>query len=129
MSLNLASLSGDIVDHVSDEVFLGTEPYQPRAEQLVVDGAKKNHCTFVFVKSNFMPGLDIVANRLFGPQPRTSTYLCIWEIHLADVKTSLNAQEGQTLLSAVDTFRRTFADPFNAPAHEFVPPVDRDSGL
>jgi hypothetical protein len=26
-------------------------------------------------------GVEVVANRLFGPQPRTSTYAAIWELH------------------------------------------------
>ncbi|KAH6910365.1 hypothetical protein BKA70DRAFT_1272889, partial [Coprinopsis sp. MPI-PUGE-AT-0042] len=30
-------------------------------------------------------GIDVVANRLFGPRPHTATYLCVWEISLGNL--------------------------------------------
>lgn len=72
------------------------------------------------------PGLDITANRLFGPQPRNSTYVCIWEIHFGGLKASLSPYQTK-LLSAVSTaFGFNFSDPLNAPAKDFAVPSDPD---
>ncbi|KAF9475774.1 hypothetical protein BDN70DRAFT_996181 [Pholiota conissans] len=71
-------------------------------------------------------GIDITANRLFGPQPRTATYICIWEIAIGKVKASLTAQEAQILVAAANSFIINFVDLLNAPAEEFMPVVDLD---
>ncbi|TFK44762.1 hypothetical protein BDQ12DRAFT_730786 [Crucibulum laeve] len=71
-------------------------------------------------------GVDITANRLFGPQPRTATYVCVWEISVGHVKTILNALDGQLLTMAGDSFRLGFVDPANAPANEYQPSIDLD---
>lgn len=74
-------------------------------------------------------GLDITANRLFGPQPKASTYVCIWETHLESVKASLSAHQAQTLSAAGDSFVMNFSDPLNAPAKEFALPIDLDGKI
>ncbi|KAG6911117.1 hypothetical protein DXG01_003857 [Tephrocybe rancida] len=71
-------------------------------------------------------GLDITANRLFGPQPRTATYICIWEINLGATKALLSAAEGRLLAAAGNAFRLNFADALNAPADEYILPLDPD---
>lgn len=71
--------------------------------------------------------MDITANRLFGPQPRTSTYICVWEIRLGHVKGVLSASEGQILAAVGKTFMLNFVDTANAPAAEFALPADPDS--
>jgi len=71
-------------------------------------------------------GLDIIANRLFGPQPRTATYVCIWEIALGSVKASVSANDATLLIAAANAFRSNFVDVVNAPADEFMPVVDPD---
>lgn len=73
-----------------------------------------------------MLGLDIIANRLFGPQPRTATYVCIWEIALGSVKASMSANDVTLLTAAANAFRSNFVDVVNAPADEFMPAVDPD---
>lgn len=75
---------------------------------------------------DLLPGIDITANRLFGPQPRTSTYICIWEISLGHVKAILSAAESRILAAAGNTFRLNFMDMANSPASEFALPVDPD---
>lgn len=74
-------------------------------------------------------GLDITAHRLFGPQPRTATYVCIWEISLGAVKLLLSASGGRVLVAAGNAFRLNFADLPNAPAADYLPAVDPDSTL
>lgn len=71
-------------------------------------------------------GIDISANRLFGPQPRTATYICIWEIAIGYIKASLTANEAQLLAAAGNSFIMNFVDLLNAPAEEFLPDVDLD---
>ncbi len=71
--------------------------------------------------------LDITANRLFGPQPETSTYLCIWEIHVGAVRSVLSAADGRILAAAGGAFGLNFSDPLNSPAAEFALPLDPDS--
>jgi hypothetical protein len=74
-------------------------------------------------------GIDITAHRLFGPQPKTSTYLCIWELHLGDIKGTFSASDGRALLAVASTFRLNFVDPTSAPAAEYMPPLDPDGQL
>ncbi|PPQ63980.1 hypothetical protein CVT24_009409 [Panaeolus cyanescens] len=71
-------------------------------------------------------GLDITANRLFGPKPRTATYLCIWEIRVGSVKTMMTIADLNRLLPISDAFRLNFIDVLNAPANDFALSVDPD---
>lgn len=71
-------------------------------------------------------GLDITANRLFGPQPRTATYLCLWNISVGRLKGIVTTAEGRLLLLAVRSFLHGFSDPFNVPASTFAVVLDRD---
>ena len=71
-------------------------------------------------------GLDIVANRLFGPQPRTSTYVCIWKINVGDIRGMLSVQEVKILQAVFDAFGINYSDVINSPAAEYAVPVDPD---
>ncbi|KAJ3517254.1 hypothetical protein NLJ89_g626 [Agrocybe chaxingu] len=71
-------------------------------------------------------GVDITANRLFGPQPRTATYVCIWEIAIGCTKASMSARQAQILTAALTSFRLNFVDLVNAPATDFVPTSELD---
>ncbi|PPQ67263.1 hypothetical protein CVT25_005847 [Psilocybe cyanescens] len=71
-------------------------------------------------------GIDVTANRLFGPQPRTATYVCIWEIAIGKVKASLTPYDAKLLAAAANSFRLNFVDLVNAPANEFLPVIDHD---
>jgi hypothetical protein len=79
--------------------------------------------------SKYPSGVDITANRLFGPQPRTATYVCIWEINLGRVKAILCASEARLFAAAGNAFRLNFVDFLNAPAAEFLLPIDPDGAL
>jgi hypothetical protein len=70
--------------------------------------------------------VDIVAHRLFGPQPFTASYVCIWELRLGAIKAILSAYDAKILYAAGNAFRLNFADLANAPAVELVAPLDPD---
>ena len=71
-------------------------------------------------------GINITANRLFGPPPRTRTYVCVWEIGLGNVKALFSILEARMALAVLDAFRINYTDLANAPAGEFNIPADPD---
>lgn len=71
-------------------------------------------------------GVDILANRLFGPQPSAAAYVCFWEINVGSVKGLFSASHFRKLRSALDAFAINYKDPMNAPAAEFALPVAPD---
>jgi hypothetical protein len=75
------------------------------------------------------PGLNVVANRIFGPQPHVHTYVCIWEIKVGDVKASMSYGDVQAAVAAGKSFVFNFADAANAPAAELLPELAPDGQL
>ncbi|KAG8964186.1 hypothetical protein FRC03_002130 [Tulasnella sp. 419] len=71
-------------------------------------------------------GIDILANRLLGPQPRTSTYACIWEIQIGRIYGVLAPEFASCLSSAANVLGVNYADDLNAPSSEFAIPLDND---
>lgn len=71
-------------------------------------------------------GLEIGANRLFGPQPRTATYLCIWSFAVGALVGSVPPCFVQSLMRAGTAVGLTFTDSDNAPAADYLIPVDPD---
>jgi len=108
MSLNAEPISGSIVDDFPD-ISLKPNPQSRYGRE-----------------SLFIDGVDIVANRLFGPQPKTSTYLCIWEIHVGRVKSCLSTPQANAVLAALKSFDFGFDDVLDAPAEEVSLPLDPD---
>ncbi|KAI3619034.1 fermentation associated protein [Moniliophthora roreri] len=104
MTLNIDTITGSI------------EPDYP--EKVAFLPRRKN----IFM----LDGIDITANRLFGPAPRNLTYVCIWEIVLGRFKACLNASDALVLASAGNAFRVNFADILNAPAADYIPPLYPD---
>lgn len=78
------------------------------------------------IQSEHTLGLSITANRLFGPQPRTATYVCIWTIDIGDVMGLTSAADGRIALWALKSFLHNYVDPYNAPAKEYAVVEDRD---
>jgi len=76
--------------------------------------------------ANIFVGIDILADRLFGPQPLAAAYVCFWEINFGSVKGVLSASLGQTLQCALDAFAMNYKDPMNSPAAEFALPLTPD---
>lgn len=111
MSLNAEPISGSIVDDFPDI------------------SHKPNPQSRYGRESLFIDGIDVVANRLFGPQPKTSTYLCIWEIHVGRVKSCLSTPQANVVLAALKSFNSGFDDILDAPAKEVSLPLDPDGGF
>ncbi|KAF8893814.1 hypothetical protein BD779DRAFT_1669348 [Infundibulicybe gibba] len=77
--------------------------------------------------TNFtIDGISITANRLFGPQPRTATYVCIWEIQLGYINAALSALDATIMTAAGAVFRTHYADVPNTPAALYLPATDPD---
>ncbi|TFY67887.1 hypothetical protein EVG20_g3774 [Dentipellis fragilis] len=109
MNLNIGTLFGDIRRHCSERSMFESPSWVPDRELVVIDG------------------IDIVANRLFGPQPRTSTYICVWEINVGAIKAILSGLEGRAFMAASDAFIVNYRDILNSPAEEFTLSPDPDA--
>ncbi|GAA6038491.1 hypothetical protein JCM8097_004593 [Rhodosporidiobolus ruineniae] len=73
-------------------------------------------------------GLDITANRLFGPQarrPRTATYMCIWSFYLGSLVGSVPPSFLQALARAGSAVGVSFSDVDNM--IDFTVPLDPDA--
>ncbi|CAE6438798.1 unnamed protein product [Rhizoctonia solani] len=103
MSLNITPFSLSVTDNAP--ITLG--------DDYTTDGAQDRL---------LVEGIDITANRLFGPQPEVATYLCIWEILLGEVSGQLSVASVVGIMAAARAFRINFADDFNAPSTDFAPP-------
>lgn len=125
MTLNIGTLSG-IIDLDYPERLRVPKRRTTNSQDLVMI----DRTYILFLKSlgcsRGMPGIDISAYRLLGPQPRTATYVCTWEIQLGQVRTVLSASDARILAAAGDAFRVNFVDLFNAPSSLFLPHVDPD---
>ncbi|KAJ3553006.1 hypothetical protein NM688_g3848 [Phlebia brevispora] len=108
MSLNVDSIYGTVHPNCSENLALAWATQRQAKETFVLDG------------------LDVLAHRLFGPQPHTTTYLCIWEIHAGAIKASLGTWEARVLKAATRAFGLNFTDPLNAPAAEYEIPSPPD---
>ncbi|KAI0665956.1 hypothetical protein C8Q78DRAFT_985325 [Trametes maxima] len=109
MSLNVDTISGRISEHCYNDTILSASTRSTgRRDKIVIDG------------------LDVIANRLFGPRPHTSTYVCIWEIHVGDVKTIMSVHEALLLSMIGSSFGINFSDPLNSPAERYALAADPD---
>ncbi|KAG1839020.1 hypothetical protein DFJ58DRAFT_813100 [Suillus subalutaceus] len=106
-SLNLNAIKGSVLDACSEHAFFA-QAHQRYEDSFLIDG------------------LNITANRLFGPQPRTRTYICVWEIAIGPVKALLTSHDARILLASMNAVRLNYTDLANAPATEFGVPVDPD---
>ncbi|KAJ7901907.1 hypothetical protein B0H14DRAFT_3080144 [Mycena olivaceomarginata] len=107
LSLNIGTITGCIEADFPERMAYSRPKRRPK-EVVVIDG------------------IDITSNRLFGPQPRTMTYVCIWEIGLGVVKAVLSARDATILSSAGTAFGLNFDDLSNAPAATYAVPVPPD---
>jgi len=121
MSLNSGPLSVAIKDFISDNSFF--RPAVPLETKLHISGMYTSPVNFCILTAI---DLAIVANRLFGPQPHTSTYVCEWEVCVGQVKWMLSLHETVILSKSLSAFLHNFTDPYNSPAEAFVLPLDPD---
>lgn len=78
---------------------------------------------------SFHSGVNLVGNRLFGPQPQTATYLCLWEADLGRVTGHTSPAMLSTLQKVGKTFALNFTDKGNSPPPNIELAVDPDSEL
>jgi hypothetical protein len=71
----------------------------------------------------FLEGIELKANRLFGPQPRAETYLCLWEAVVPRITCSLSIPFIITLQAVLSAVAYNFNDVDNAPAAIYQPPA------
>ncbi|KAL0573201.1 Macrophage colony-stimulating factor 1 receptor [Marasmius crinis-equi] len=100
MALNIDTITSGIQSNLPEKVFFFT----PANKNILI-----------------IDGVDITANRLFGPSPSNLTYVCIWEIDVGHTKACFSASEGSILAAAGKAFRINFADVLNAPASDYMP--------
>lgn len=74
-------------------------------------------------------GLEITANRLFGPQPRTATYICIWSIYLGRVVGSVPPSLLQAFARAGNGIGYNFVDNDNSLPPDFSVVLDPDAAF
>ncbi|GAA5979280.1 hypothetical protein JCM10908_002865 [Rhodotorula pacifica] len=72
-------------------------------------------------------GLEIAANRLFGPQPRTATYMCIWSFTLGQIVGNITPDYLQALARAGASLGTNFSDADNALPADFAVKADPDA--
>jgi hypothetical protein len=125
MSINVDAISGCIRHQCLDNHFFATPLRSDLKEAFLIDG-NHNLSSFSVSESMFGSGLDITANRLFGPQPRTAAYCCMWEIRFGDFRGTMSISDSRILMGAMTAFRLNFVDKPNAPAKEYSPPLDPD---
>ncbi|WVW81321.1 hypothetical protein I302_103312 [Kwoniella bestiolae CBS 10118] len=75
----------------------------------------------------FIEGIEVKANRLFGPQPHATTYLCLWEIVIPKVSAFLSPDLVAVLQAAGRSMGYTFSDPENGPSEIYVPKTPPDA--
>ena len=128
MSLSMDTIYGHCQEHVSEQLLLHPASRITQREDLVIDGShiQHQHKLMCHLLTPDYLGLHITANRLFGPQPHTTTYVCIWEIQISSVKAILPSLKARILGAAGSAFGYGFADPLNAPASDFAIPADPD---
>jgi hypothetical protein len=73
-------------------------------------------------------GLSIKANRLFGPQPRGATYLCLWEASVPGLRAYVTPAFLISLKQSIKAVIYNFVDEENAPTKLYVPSSDPDGG-
>ncbi|ORX35037.1 hypothetical protein BD324DRAFT_652754 [Kockovaella imperatae] len=74
----------------------------------------------------FIEGIEVKAHRLFGPQPRAETYVCIWEINAPRITAFSSPTLQSTLQSVRNAVIYTFSDFENAPAEIYMPKTPPD---
>ncbi|EAL21708.1 hypothetical protein CNBC5720 [Cryptococcus deneoformans B-3501A] len=67
----------------------------------------------------FIEGIELKASRLFGPKPRATTYLCLWEANIPKISAFLTPSLLTTLQAIGRSVGYTFSDPDNAPDQNY----------
>lgn len=128
-----------VLDLLPAKLYLGDytggvlpEGPESKEEIIMIDG-KHHHNSFsgfsvsLIDSLSSLTGLQLVGDRLFGPQPRTAVYLCLWEATIGRV----NVQATPSMLAALQRVGKTFgsnmSDAFNSPPDSVELAADPDS--
>ncbi|KAM0754575.1 hypothetical protein T439DRAFT_352583 [Meredithblackwellia eburnea MCA 4105] len=127
--LLLPQFSVDLRNHdFYMEMTANVDPFRiieaPDAAVLIRDGF-----TSAMERSDsvLVEGLEITANRLFGPQPRTATYMCIWSIYLGSVVGSIPPTFLTAFGRAAGSVGSNFVDQDNSLPADFAVQLDPDA--
>ncbi|WVR03135.1 hypothetical protein IAU60_000125 [Kwoniella sp. DSM 27419] len=121
LQMNLKS-----VDHFM-ELSLDSPPtYIVAVEKLNETYARGRTPAFSGREALFIEGIELKANRLFGPQPYAATYLCLWEATVPKITGFLTPDFTNTLQAVGQAVGYTFTDPDNGPAEIYVPKTSPD---
>lgn len=75
----------------------------------------------------FVEGVDIKANRLFGPQPKGTTYICLWELSFGHVSAFLTPTFTDTLAAVGSAVGYNYTDRDNAPSAVYLAKTPPDA--
>lgn len=75
----------------------------------------------------FIEGLDIKANRLFGPQPKGTTYVCLWELSIGHISAFLTPEFKDTLAAVGSAIGYNYTDRDNAPSDVYIAKTPPDA--
>lgn len=75
----------------------------------------------------FVEGLDIKANRLFGPQPKGTTYVCLWELSIGHISAFLSPEFKDTLAAVGSAVGYNYTDRDNAPSAVYIAKTPPDA--
>lgn len=73
------------------------------------------------IESLLVEGITLKANRLFGPQPHATTYLCLWEAVISRITAFVTPSFLVTLQHSISAVAYNFSDQENAPTKMYIP--------
>lgn len=71
----------------------------------------------------YIEGIELKANRLFGPQPHAETYLCLWEALIPKITCFTTGRFTASLQAVVAAVAYNYNDTDNAPAGAYHIPA------
>lgn len=75
----------------------------------------------------FVEGIAIKANRLFGPPPKATTYVCMWDLGFDRVAAFLSPEFKDTLAAVGSAVGYNFTDHDNAPTSIYISKTPADA--
>ncbi|KAH7100701.1 hypothetical protein BKA62DRAFT_705412 [Auriculariales sp. MPI-PUGE-AT-0066] len=108
MSLNIQPITGAVVPDITDNQLYSSQERLFNTDTIWVGG------------------MHITGNRMFGPQPNTSTYLCIWDFGVESIRSTMTYIDTIYAIKAFTAVGKNFADIVNAPAQAFAVKAEPD---
>ncbi|WWC67272.1 uncharacterized protein I206_101180 [Kwoniella pini CBS 10737] len=124
LQMNLKS-----VDHFMELSLDATPTYVIASSDLDKSYARGSCPSISETDTVFVEGIEVKANRLFGPQPYATTYLCLWEVAIPKVTAFLGPELVSVLQAAGRSVGYTFSDHENSPSEIYVPKTPPDAAM